>query len=1618
LERRIVFRKANLSGAVLAFVFVANVVFAQVPTGTPPYSSLGGGPFDVVNLGNLNVHFAIPILNKAGRGQTFTYNLSYDNSVWYPVTTGGTTTWTPVTNWGWKGQTEVATGYLAYKLSTSTTMGCTTSTYTYAYHDSFGATHVFPGAATYRFSPTHTCSTSFSGFTNTAVDNSGYQLSVTSFSNLAGTLTTRGGKVIAAPLNLTTGPASATDANGNEITVNTSGQFFDTHSATTAALTVSGTAPSPTTFVYPETSGNATYTMKYSSTAVNIKTNFGCSGVGEYTATGVYLVSSIVLPDGSQYGFTYEQTPGYSTDTTARISKVTLPTGGTITYDYTGSNDGTNCADGSALNLTRTLSPGGAWTYARSNVSGKHWQTTVTTPPDPDNSNVANEMVIQFQQDSATPASANTNNFYETERQVYEGTSTSGTILATTFTCYNGNSIGTPASCPTTAVASPFSEITAFRYLPDASGSESETDLLFDTANGLVANEYDYNYGTGMVGGLLRHVSTAYNTTLGNGITDHPASVKVYSSSGLVAQTTYTYDETAVTASGATQLVSISGSRGNLTTVASQASSTTTLYRKFTYFDTGMVNQAGDLSTTNAMVNPSTYTYYSSGNCVNAYSFPSTIAEPLSLSRSATWDCNGGVPLSVTDENSNATTYAYDSMWRNTDIKYPDGGETQSSFYIDNVPSYTRVQKLVTTGVWDEAQTNLDGFGRPDKTANLSDPNGYDYQDITYDSLGRLASVSSPYYTTGDPTYGVTDYSYDALGRTTTITNPDSTSKTFAYAGSATKSTDESGIEKVMQTDGLGRLAYVCDGVGAGTQANGASASACSLPFSPSGFLSTYVYDPLGNLTSATVGAHTGFSGQTRSFAYDELSRMTSETNPESGTITKAYDTGSAGDLYTSTAPKPNSTTSGTVTTTYAWDALHRIANITFSDGAVGYYYTYDVATDGGHTLSNTKGRLVEPEHGTGSTTIGASILSYDKMGRIAQEWACQPSNCGAAMTSLAYTYNLLGEPITATSDNGGYYFTYNYNAIGQLTGIVPSTHDSTHPDSEYSGATYNALGELTAGTYGDGTTVAKTYNHMGRLTQITDSVYSLALAYAPNGSVTTYNDSKAGNWTLTYDAFNRLATGSNATTGAAYSYTYDQFGNRWQQHLTAGTGNEVDYTFNANNQNITSGFQYDIAGNLLKDGSGCNPCWTYDDTSNLVSDSGGASFSYNGLNRRVEKITPDGTKHDFLLDPSGKPFNEYENGNTAFSRVTGGVFTYANGVAYYNHTDHLGTPRVTTDYTGTVQRVETNLPWGDNFAETGSFIDFTGFADGDWDSETNADHFEAREYAKPQGRWLTPDPSGLAAVDPSDPQTWNRYAYASNNPLTFSDRSGLDDDACDIIFCGDDGGGGGGGADDGGGGEGGNVGGPVDGDNGGTPCPNGPPCTVPGTTTTVTAPGTWVPGGISGLICNFLGLCGGSETDGADGATGGGGGVGGSGAQTSCSNGYRDATPDERNAILQQARGQVGVPYASGAGKNSDPSSGFDCSGLVSFCINASGIPFVYSATGTLASSFSVRPISSGQMSPGDLLLFSGHVGFYDPGQSTAGPLLSATSSKGVRYTPTSFFGGYSVLRVRVKCK
>src|SRR5580658_8609493 len=96
------------AAACCLFLFDA-AAMSQPATGLPPFGSFSGGPFDTVNNANLNVHFEVPVFSRAGRGQSFSYSLGYDSSVWYPVTSGSTTVWTPVTNWGWTGITQVQT---------------------------------------------------------------------------------------------------------------------------------------------------------------------------------------------------------------------------------------------------------------------------------------------------------------------------------------------------------------------------------------------------------------------------------------------------------------------------------------------------------------------------------------------------------------------------------------------------------------------------------------------------------------------------------------------------------------------------------------------------------------------------------------------------------------------------------------------------------------------------------------------------------------------------------------------------------------------------------------------------------------------------------------------------------------------------------------------------------------------------------------------------------------------------------------------------------------------------------------------------------------------------------------------------------------------------------------------------------------------------------------------------------------------------------------------------------------------------------------------------------------------------------------------------------------------
>ena len=982
------FSKLRLEYSLVAVIFVAATALGQVTTGTPPFGSFGGGPFDTVNLGNLNVHFSVPIVNKAGRGIPFTYALSYDSSIWVQVTTNGITSWSPTANWGWKGDTEIATGYVSNNQSNflcDPRLGLYKTTFSgFVYHDPFGTSHAMGGAGWI-----DECHNTTRNVVGGALDGSGYIVYFYVDGTGTNRVTSRTGSLINPPYNLTTGAGKATDANGNQITTDGSGKFYDTLSSTAQVLTVAGT--SPKTFTYTSPSGSRAYSLNY--TAKNVWTSFGCSGIGEYQATNVLLVSSIGLPDGSQYAFTYETSGTHSGYVTGRLASVQLRTGGTISYAYTGANGGINCTDGSTLGLTRTTPDSSTpWTYSRSG-SGSTWTTTVTDP-------LTNATVINFEKDSSTTGP--TNNFYETQRLVKQGSNT----LSTTITCYNGVNVGAPSSCYNTAVASPISRTTAFHYLPTSSGSQAETDTTYNT-DGLVTEVDEYDYGTGAVGPLIRKTIIAY-TALGNGIVDRPSSVTIEDAGNHVkAFTSYGYDETIPTTTmGTPEHVSITGSRGNLTTITTSTSSTASLSKTFTYYDTGNPNVATDVNGAQAQT---TYVY-GSGSCGN--SFATTINEPMSLSRSIVWNCVGGVATQLTDENGKIVTRSYTdpNFWRPASVTDQLPATTTFDYSptaVDSYLTFNNSQSVTETGI------GFDGLGRPIVTNHRQAPNSpnWDTYPRSYDTNGRLSQVYMPCSTSAwTCSTPYTSITYDALNRprvTTdsvggtnpggTITRTYSQNDVLVTLGPAPAG--ENAKQKQYEHDGLGRLTSVCEILASGGTDCGQHAAA-------SGYKTSYAYSvPAAGGSQMVVTQGT----QTRTYVYDELGRLISETNPESGATNYFYDIDatcgtSKGNLVKRVDALNN-------VTCYQYDALHRLTAVTYPSGpyasnTASKSFVYDSTTFSCPNGSNVTGRLAEAFTGPSTAKITDLAFCYSPRGETTDVYESTPHSGGYYDVTASYWAN------------------------------------------------------------------------------------------------------------------------------------------------------------------------------------------------------------------------------------------------------------------------------------------------------------------------------------------------------------------------------------------------------------------------------------------------------------------------------------------------------------------------------------------------------------------------------------------------------------------------------------
>src|SRR5579883_2818054 len=1129
------------------------------------------------------------------------------------------------------------------------------------------------------------------------------------------------------------------DRNGNSVTITSNGtavSYID--SIGRQALHTSGIGSNPDSItVAGLTSAYKVYwtttSANFTESMLNLCTGAGCQTCPSSLSATANVVSSIVLPNGTQFSFTYEHTYGM-------LSKIVYPNGGYVRFVW-------------GLN---SQADAGAWSKVVGSGNSQtvyFWDCRYGSPAITDRyvSYDGNIEVLHQHFAYSTNWPNNTSYYWN-----YKTTTVTTTDLLrnTSFTTsYQYSPVGAPyvPNCGSCSFAAQLPVEQTIQYgdvggatirtvnkswknvrllqtqqtILDAQHS-SLTVSCYDVNEQLIErDEYDFGAGvptgscasvpTGTVSGpLARKTTTAY-ATFSQHIVDRPSTNIIYDGGGnRIAETDYpSYDPNGNLLIQTTQCLAGGGT-------CSQGSSTTT----YTYDSHGQV-----LTMTDPRNGQTTYSYtdnYASCGGAAPASSPSdayltAIAYPQTGSINhivnMCYDYANGLLLSSTDENSRVTTYAYaDALDRLTQVSHPDGGITTYS-YNDALssPSVTISAKINSVQTMTVASV-MDGLAHPVQTQLTSDPQGIVYTNTTYDALGRRYKVynptrcSTPTTNCGESTWGYTTYTYDALGRVTSVTAQDGSVTTTSYSGNCATTTDPAGKARKSCTDALGRLTQVFE--------------------DPSGlnYETDYTYDALDNLISVTQkgGITDSSKWRVRTFTYDSLSRLISATNPESGTVTYAYDAN--GNLISKTAPAPNQTGSATVTTTYTYDALNRLTSKSFSDGVTpSFYFTYDISSQYGFTFQNPIGRMVLAERPCSSI-----FFSYDSMGRVINNEQASFLSCtgGAASPVPTYQYDLAGN-MTTYVNGAGVWFTQTYDSAGRPTALTSSYADAQHPgtlatvDPTHG---YFPNGTLHTWKTGNGLTQTAALNsrlqpcrinvNYGNvsLNACTDPVPSTNvqdLAYgfnsgANNGNIASWSGSPWLNFnrSYTYDSLNRLSAMSSPSDPGGctgLSWTYDAWGNRTDQTTTGGSCGQFHASVNAKNQlldPVNNSYQYDAAGNVIFDGS---HHYLYDAENRLIqvdphsgycssqgnTSTAAACYVYDALGRRVAKIPASGVWTQYAYDLSGNVISEYGEGCGPTCWARGYVYfngqriaEYANSTTYFAHNDHLGSPRLFTDVT------------------------------------------------------------------------------------------------------------------------------------------------------------------------------------------------------------------------------------------------------------------------------------------------------------------------------------------------
>ena len=798
----------------------------------------------------------------------------------------------------------------------------------------------------------------------------------------------------------------------------------------------------------------------------------------------------------------------------------------------------------------------------------------------------------------------------------------------------------------------------------------------------------------------------------------------------------------------------------------------------------------------------------------NYWALPETVTKGTAggpqLTTIAQYDFNTSRVTGTTNPAGLTTTPSYDAAGRVNASSVSDGnGHTlpgPAATYGDSTLTITKsityddndTQKTLTS------ITNLDGWGRGIQTVSPAQSQ----VNTTYDNMGRVASVSNPFTAGGSPSYS-TSYSYDILGRTTTVTLPDNQTVQTAYSANTATVTDQVSRKMQRVTDGLGRLVtvYEQDSSGNLTQAT------------------NYIYDFFDNLTQVNQG------NQLRSYKYDAMGRLLYERIPEqSATINDGSGTyWSCKYTYNDFAVATRQDARGVITT-YSYDALHRLTQTTYDTSSAPGVAATDTVT----TSYNTDGTLDGTAVGS-NYSDSYSYDFFKRVSSVTKFIAGSVYDTRKTYT-FSFTYNGASQPLSLTYPSGtqaaisydsygrpssvGSVSNISYNVAGQVVQDVMANGVTEQFDydlarlqmksqkagtvSPYTNRMYlNYQYTATAtGQFGVGTTAGNAGQLMGIVPDPVTQTPSTI-----NGTTESAS--------YTYDNYGRLVTSSQTSNGvsAQRRFVYDRFGNRTAvydatsggtqiQTVTLATSGSVptNQISSVTNNGTTSGYIYDAMGNVTNDGQ---HGYTYDAENRVVSvDVGVAQYRYDAQNHRVCKIVGSSWTHyvwngnqvlaehdgttaygNFGDPPYGLRSAKVDYFYLGYRMVTSYQWSHtttcSKGICTTSHTataqyylsDRLSV-RLVLDASGNVVGRQAHLPFGEDFAESGT-QQKQHFTNYERDSESSTDYAVNRQYNQSVGRFNRVDPAG-ASAGKNDPQSWNRYSYVANIVLDRVDPIGL----------------------------------------------------------------------------------------------------------------------------------------------------------------------------------------------------------------------------------------------------